>query len=155
MNENHDEKGQFASGGGATYSGKSGNLQGRLAQQKANLAKAASKPTGKGGKAAKAKMQSATNSTEMKAAHAAMDKNTLAAHEHAAIDAHHQALTAAGTDKAKFDAAFKGMKLNKAQATVLAHKYTSSVTNYKTIKAAKEDIQKGFIRNVRFANKIA
>lgn len=165
MNENHDDKGLFASGG-AGSTGTSKLTQGRLAQAKANAEKArgeraksdkakATKEKAAKTRADKKTMASATNANDMKAAHESMDKNSLAAHEHVAVDAHHQTLTAAGNDKAKFDSALKGMKLNKAQATVLAHKYTHSVTKYKTIKAAKEDISKGFVRNARFANKIA
>ena len=72
---------------------------------------------------------------------------------------HHVAqLRNAGTNRSSFDQAMDKLKsdnaLRLADLTEIAHQYSSSVTKYKSIASAHQDISKAFIRQARFENKL-
>jgi len=74
------------------------------------------------------------------------------------IELHVMALRAAGTDRDMFDTAFETLRGDKsiksADVAEVARRYVDSVTKYKSIKAALEDISKAFVRQARFENKL-
>ena len=71
---------------------------------------------------------------------------------------HVKQLRDAGTDRQAFDAAFARLKGDTAvkapHVAEIARQYSLSVTKYKSIKAAQTDIEKAFLRQARFENKL-
>jgi len=72
---------------------------------------------------------------------------------------HHVAqLRQSGTDRAAFDVSFENLKADKslkaADVAEIARQYSLSITKYKSIGAAQTDIEKAFIRQARFENKL-
>ena len=66
-------------------------------------------------------------------------------------------LRAAGTDRAAFDEAHKNMQaagLSAADTAAIANQYGDTVTKYKSKADSHQDINRAFIRNARFMNKI-
>lgn len=76
----------------------------------------------------------------------------------AAIAQYIAALRGAGTNRPAFEAVFERLKADKslkaADVGEIAHQYASSVTRYKSIKAAHDEISKAFVREARFENKL-
>jgi len=103
---------------------------------KHNLSQAAPKPA-KRGKAASG-------------ASTASDEN--------AIERHLGELREAGTDQNAFDVAFKKLKASNRSScrnlAEIAHQFSLSVTAYKSKAAAYSDIEKAFVRQARFENKL-
>ncbi len=83
---------------------------------------------------------------------------SIPAANEAAIGDHVRQLREAGTDRQAFDAAFEQLKVDKAikspDVAEIARQYSLSVTKYKSIKAAHSDIEKAFVRQARFENKL-
>jgi hypothetical protein len=75
-----------------------------------------------------------------------------------AIQRHLTELREAGTDQQAFDLAFKKLKASKsikvADLAEIARQFSRSVTAYKTKAAAYSDIEKAFVREARFENKL-
>jgi hypothetical protein len=72
---------------------------------------------------------------------------------------HHVAnLRHAGTDRSAFDQAFDLLKSDKSlklpDLAEIARQYSESVTKYKSIRAAHDDVAKAFVRQARFENKL-
>jgi hypothetical protein len=67
-------------------------------------------------------------------------------------------LQQAGTDRPSFEAVFGRLAADKslksADVGEIARQYANSVTKYKSIAAARDDIEKAFVRNARFENKL-
>lgn len=63
-----------------------------------------------------------------------------------------------GTDRLAFDWAFGELKSDRtiklADVAEIARQYAESVTKYKSIRAAHEDISRAFVRQARFENKL-
>lgn len=76
----------------------------------------------------------------------------------AAIREHVMQLRDAGTNSQAFEAAFERLKGDKdvksPDVAEIARQYSTSVTKYKSIKAAHTDIEKAFVRQARFENKL-
>jgi hypothetical protein len=74
------------------------------------------------------------------------------------IVAHVTRLRDAGTQQHRFDEALERLKadssLKLAEATEIAHRYSNSVSKYRSIGAAHKDISQAFIRRARFENKL-
>ncbi len=89
-------------------------------------------------------------------------KNRTAAGKNApaneAISHHVAALRSAGTERHAFDAAFERLKADKSlrssAVAEIARQYALTVTKYKSIAAAHTDIEKAFVRQARFENKL-
>lgn len=64
----------------------------------------------------------------------------------------------AGTLQPRFDSAFQQLKsdtsLNLSNLTEIAHRYSNSVSKYRSLGAAHKDISQAFIRRARFENKL-
>lgn len=64
----------------------------------------------------------------------------------------------AGTDRVSFEDVLRRLAVDKslkaADVSEVARQYTSGATKYKSIAAAREDIEKAFVRNARFENKL-
>jgi hypothetical protein len=75
-----------------------------------------------------------------------------------AIQRHLTELRDAGTDQPAFALAFKKLKASKsvklADLAQIARQFSRSVTAYKTKAAAYSDIEKAFVREARFENKL-
>jgi hypothetical protein len=75
-----------------------------------------------------------------------------------AIQRHLTELRSAGTDQPAFALAFKKLKASKsvklADLAQIARQFSLSVTAYKTKAAAYSDIEKEFVRQARFENKL-
>jgi hypothetical protein len=75
-----------------------------------------------------------------------------------AIKQHLNELQSAGTDQAAFELAFKKLKASKSvklpDLSEIAHQFSLSVTVYKSKVAAYSDIEKAFVRQARFENKL-
>jgi hypothetical protein len=75
-----------------------------------------------------------------------------------AIQRHLTELRSAGTDQPAFALAFKKLKASKsvklADLAEIARQFSLSVTAYKTKAAAYSDIEKEFVRQARFENKL-
>lgn len=75
-----------------------------------------------------------------------------------AIRKHVMQLRDAGTNRQAFEAAFERLKGDKdvksPDVAEIARQYSTSVTKYKSIKAAHTDIEKAFVRQARFENKL-
>lgn len=76
----------------------------------------------------------------------------------AAIRQYIAELRDAGTDRPSFDAVFGRLTADKslkaADVGEIARAYAHSVTKYKSIAAARDDIAKAFVRQARFENKL-
>lgn len=74
------------------------------------------------------------------------------------IEQHLTELRAAGTDQLAFDLAFKKLKASKSlkspDVAEIARQFSLSETAYKSKNAAYTDIEKAFIRQARFENKL-
>jgi hypothetical protein len=74
------------------------------------------------------------------------------------IQQHLGELRAAGTDQNAFDLAFKKLKASKSlkspDVAEIARQFSLSVTAYKSKPAAYSDIEKAFVREARFENKL-
>lgn len=83
---------------------------------------------------------------------ARFESNSGAIHQYVAD------LRDAGTMRSAFDAVFARLhsdkSLKSADVSEIARAYANSVTKYKSIAAARDDIEKAFVRNARFENKI-
>jgi hypothetical protein len=75
-----------------------------------------------------------------------------------AIQQHLIELREAGTNQQAFDLAFKKLKASKslklADLAEIARQFSLSVTAYKSKPAAYSDIEKAFVRQARFENKL-
>jgi len=75
-----------------------------------------------------------------------------------AVMRHLTELREAGTDHNAFDLAFKKLKASKSvklpDLAEIAHQFSLSVTAYKSKAAAYSDIEKAFVRQARFENKL-
>ena len=75
-----------------------------------------------------------------------------------AIQRHLTELREAGTDQNAFDLAFKKLKASKSvklpDLAEIARQFSLSVTAYKSKAAAYSDIEKAFVRQARFENKL-
>ena len=75
-----------------------------------------------------------------------------------AIQRHLTELRDAGTDQQAFDLAFKKLKASKSvklpDLSEIARQFSLSVTAYKTKAAAYSEIEKAFVRQARFENKL-
>jgi hypothetical protein len=75
-----------------------------------------------------------------------------------AIGDHVAQLRGAGTDRPMFDQALDRLKADKSlklpELAEIARQYSDSVTRYKSISAAQNDISKAFVRQARFENKL-
>jgi hypothetical protein len=75
-----------------------------------------------------------------------------------AVQGHLSELREAGTDQPAFALAFKKLKASKsvklADLAEIARQFSRSVTAYKTKAAAYSDIEKAFVRDARFENKL-
>ena len=75
-----------------------------------------------------------------------------------AIQRHLTELRGAGTDQQAFELAFKKLKASKsvklADLSEIARQFSLSVTAYKTKAAAYSEIEKAFVRQARFENKL-
>jgi hypothetical protein len=75
-----------------------------------------------------------------------------------AIQRHLTELRGAGTDQQAFDLAFKKLKASKsvklADLAEIARQFSLSVAAYKSKPAAYSDIEKAFVREARFENKL-
>jgi hypothetical protein len=75
-----------------------------------------------------------------------------------AIQQHLAALRDAGTDQQAFDLAIKKLRASKsvklADLAEIARQFSLSVTAYKSKAAAYSDIEKAFVRQARFENKL-
>lgn len=75
-----------------------------------------------------------------------------------AIQRHLTELRDAGTDQTAFDLAFKKLKASKSvklpDLSEIARQFSLSVTTYKSKAAAHADIEKAFVRQARFENKL-
>jgi hypothetical protein len=75
-----------------------------------------------------------------------------------AIQQHLTNLRGAGTDQQAFDLAFNKLKATKSaklpDVAEIARQFSLSVTAYKSKAAAYSDIEKAFIRQARFENKL-
>lgn len=64
----------------------------------------------------------------------------------------------AGTDRSSFDAVFGRLiadkSLKAADVGEIARQYANSVTKYKSMAAARDDISRAFVRQARFENKL-
>jgi hypothetical protein len=64
----------------------------------------------------------------------------------------------AGIDRSMFDAVFARLNADKslkaADVGEIARQYANSVTKYKSMAAARDDISKAFVRQARFENKL-
>ena len=78
--------------------------------------------------------------------------------DHDAIQRHLNELRDAGTDQQAFDLALKKLKASKSvrlpDVSEIARQFSLSVTAYKSKAAAYSDIEKEFIRQARFENKL-
>jgi hypothetical protein len=67
-------------------------------------------------------------------------------------------LQKAGTDRSAFEGVFGRLvadkSLKSADVSEIARAYANSVTKYKSAVAARDDIEKAFVRNARFENKL-
>lgn len=67
-------------------------------------------------------------------------------------------LREAGTDRTAFEHIFAKLKTDKSvksrELGEIARQYSLSITRYKSIAAARSDIEKAFVRQARFENKI-
>lgn len=67
-------------------------------------------------------------------------------------------LREAGTLQTRFDQALQRLKadssLNLSSLTEIAHRYSNSVSKYRSLSAAHKDISQAFIRRARFENKL-
>jgi hypothetical protein len=81
-----------------------------------------------------------------------------AARDNNAIEQHVTELRAAGTDPKAFDLAFKKLKASKSvklpELAEIARQFSLSVTAYKSKADAHSDIEKAFVRQARFENKL-
>ena len=71
---------------------------------------------------------------------------------------HLAALNANSNNRAAFDKAhddLKASKLSTAEIGNVANRYADTVTRYKSKADAHKDISRAYIRNARFANKLA
>jgi hypothetical protein len=84
-------------------------------------------------------------------------KSTTAPNEDS-VQRHLTELRDAGTDQQAFDLAFKKLKVSKsvksADLSEIARQFSLSVTAYKSKAAAYSDIEKAFVRQARFENKL-
>jgi hypothetical protein len=75
-----------------------------------------------------------------------------------AIQRHLTELRDAGTDQQAFDLAFQKLKASKSiklpDLSEIARQFSLSVTAYKSKTAAYSDIEKAFVRQARFENKL-
>ncbi len=85
-------------------------------------------------------------------------KSPTAVPDENAIQRHLTELRDAGTDEQAFDLAFKKLKASKSiklpELVEIARQFSLSVTPYKTKAAAHSDIEKAFIQQARFENKL-
>jgi hypothetical protein len=76
----------------------------------------------------------------------------------AAVASHVAELRRAGADRLAFDRAMDVARANKGLKAAgwaeVARQYASSVTKYKSVAAAQEDIVGAFVRQARFENKL-
>jgi hypothetical protein len=76
-----------------------------------------------------------------------------------AIQLHLTKLRNAGTDRNAFDVALKNLKASKSvklpDLAEIARQFSQSVTSYKSKAAAHSDIEKAFVRQGRFENKVS
>jgi hypothetical protein len=74
------------------------------------------------------------------------------------IQQHLTELREAGTDQRTFELAFKKLKASKSlkspEVAEIARQFSLSITAYKSKKAAYSDIEKAFVRQARFENKL-
>jgi hypothetical protein len=74
------------------------------------------------------------------------------------VEQHLNELRSAGTNQTVFDLAFKKLKASKsvklADLSEIARQFSLSVTTYKSKAAAHSDIEKAFVRQARFENKL-
>jgi hypothetical protein len=81
-----------------------------------------------------------------------------AGREDNAIDRHLTELRKAGADQNAFDVAFKKLKASKSlklpDLAEIAHQFSLSVAAYESKAAAYTDIEKAFVRQARFENKL-
>jgi hypothetical protein len=86
-----------------------------------------------------------------------LPRATAALHE-VAIGRYVAQLRSAATDRQAFDAAFEMLKSDKtvksADVAEVARRYGNTVTKYKSARAAHADIEKAFLRQARFENKL-
>ena len=108
------------------------------------LSEAAAKPKGR---------KSAAGKSTAKAI-AALSEDAI----NAAISVHLAALRNAGTDRAGFEAALAALKADKAMkapsVAEIARRYANTVTKYKSVAAARADIESAFTQQARFVNKV-
>ena len=114
------------------------------AHVQARLSEAAAKPKGRKAAAGKSTAK----------ASAALSEEAI----NAAISVHLAALRNAGTDRAGFEAALAALKADKAMkapsVAEIARRYANTVTKYKSLAAARADIESAFTQQARFANKV-
>jgi len=104
--------------------------------------------------AAKPKGRKSTAGKSTAKASAALSEGAI----NAAISVHLAALRNAGTDRAGFEAALAALKADKAMkapsVAEIARRYANTVTKYKSVAAARADIESAFTQQARFANKV-
>lgn len=93
-----------------------------------------------------------------KAKKKASGPKAVAADPGASVQTHLAALRGAGGDQEQFNAAFVRLKADKSvkagDAAEIAHQFALTVTKYKSKAAAFVDIEKAFVRQARFENKL-
>jgi len=103
-----------------------------------------------------AKLQAA--SARPKGRKKAVAPKPRAASNDAAIHQYIAELRDAGTERGAFDAVFARLNADKslkaADVGEVARAYANSVTKYKSMAAARDDISKAFVRQARFENKL-
>jgi hypothetical protein len=103
----------------------------------------------------KAKLQAAAEKPKAKKKPSARPK---AAASEATTRQYIAELQQAGTDRPSFEAVFGRLAADKSLKSAdvggIARAYANSVTKYKSAAAARDDIEKAFVRNARFENKL-